>query len=74
MREIALELPQVHDSQHAARVATKLRPVAYAAWDLGAKCKGALSPEQITRARELARQVKDGKLSLNQAINQMKGT
>lgn len=71
MREIASKLPQIHDAAAATSLAAELRPVAYAAWDLGAQCKGSLSPEQMGKARILARQVQEGKLSMDQAIKQV---
>lgn len=71
MQAIAQELPQVKDATAAGTLADKLRPVADRAWSLGAACKGSLSPEQMTKARELARQVKEGKLSMSQAVKQV---
>lgn len=74
MRRIASKLPQVQDAEAAGRLAAELRPVAYAAWDLGAQCKGSLTPEQMGKARELARQVKEGTLTMDQAVSQVKGS
>lgn len=72
IRAIAEELPQVHDATAAAALAEKLRPLADRAWSLGAACKGAMTPQQMGRARKLARQVTEGTLSMDQAIKQVK--
>ena len=74
MRQIANKLPQVHDAEGAGRLAAELRPVAFAAWDLGAACKGSLTPEQMGKARDLARQVKAGTLTMEEAVSQVKGS
>jgi len=58
MLDIAGELPHVHNHQQAQMLAEKLRPVAYAAWDLGARCKGSsLTRDDIEKAREAARRL-----------------
>lgn len=57
MRAIANEMPRVHDSEAARKLANKLKPVAYSAWDLGARCKGSLSKEDIVKAKEAARRI-----------------
>jgi hypothetical protein len=71
-RAIAQGLPEVHDAAQAQGMAERLRPVAFRAWELGARCKGGLSPEQLGHARELARQVKEGTLTMDQAIKQVR--
>ena len=73
MRAIAQELPRVRDASAAAALAEKLRPVADQAWSLGASCKGAMTSQQLAGVRHLARQVKDGKLSMEEAVSQVKG-
>ena len=72
MRAIAQELSQVRDEAGAAALADRLRPVADRAWPLGASCKGAMTPQQLDRARALARQVQAGTLSMDQAIKQVR--
>ena len=71
-RDIARQLPEVHDAAHAGELAERLRPVAFRAWSLGASCKGAMTPQQLDRARALARQVQAGTLSMDQAIKQVR--
>lgn len=71
-REVAQELPNIRDQRQAAAVANRLRPVVDEAWHLGRTCKGDISPQQLARARELARQVKAGKLSMQQAVEQLR--
>lgn len=44
-RAIARDLPEVHDAAKAREAAERLRPVAFRAWELGARCKGNLSSE-----------------------------
>lgn len=72
MRVIAQELPQVRDEAGAAALAEKLRPVVDRAWNLGASCNGSMTPQQVGRVRVLARQVREGRLSMDQAIKQVK--
>jgi hypothetical protein len=69
---IARDLPEVHDAAKAQEMAERLRPVAFRAYDLGGRCKGGLSPEQLGKARDLARQVKEGTMSMDQAIAQVR--
>jgi hypothetical protein len=71
-RAIAQDLPEVHDAAQAREAAERLRPVAFRAYDLGARCKGGLSPEQLGKARDLARQVKEGSLTMDQAVKQVR--
>jgi hypothetical protein len=39
-RAIARDLPDVHDEAKAREAAERLRPVAFRAYDLGARCRG----------------------------------
>jgi hypothetical protein len=71
-RAIAQGLPEVRDAAKAQEMAERLRPVAFRAWELGAKCKGGLSPEQLGKARELAKQIKEGTLTMDQAVKQVR--
>jgi len=71
MKAIASELPNVRDEAAALGLANRLDPVIRQAWDLGKRCKGALTPEEIERAKSLARDVKSGKLTLEQAKEQL---
>lgn len=76
-RAIAQDLPQVHDAAQAREVAEQLRPVAFRAWELGARCEGGhvtpqLTPEDLTKARSLAQQVHEGTLTMDQAIKQVR--
>ena len=73
MTAIAVELPNVRDPEAARMAAEKLKPVVDAAWGLGQTCKGGLSPEQLARVRSLAKDVKTGKLTLNEAVAQVQG-
>lgn len=54
MRGIAAEMPNIRDAEAARGLADKLKPVAYSAWDLGAKCKGSLTIHDIKKVREMA--------------------
>lgn len=71
-RGIAQQLPEVHDAAKAREMLELLRPVAFRAWDLGARCKSSLSTEQLGKAREVARQVREGDLTMGQAIKEVR--
>ena len=73
MTAIAAELPNVRDPEAARLVAEKMKPVVDASWGLGQTCKGGLSPEQLARVRALAKDVKEGRVTLNEAVAQVKG-
>lgn len=52
MREVANSLPHVHDKKSAKDAATKLKPLADVAWELGRSCKGSTAAmERIIDAR-----------------------
>jgi len=71
-RAIARDLPEVHDAEAAQAQAERLRPVAFRAWELGARCKGSISPEQLGRVQLLAKQVREGTITMEQAITQVR--
>ncbi len=72
MLSIAGELPEVHDAEAARRLAQELRPLAYTLWDLGARCKGSLTPEDMARARALSAQVRSGEITFQEAVRQVR--
>ena len=53
MRRIAGELPDVRTQSGALALSEALEPVVEQCWELGRRCKGALSPEELERARRL---------------------
>mgnify|MGYP001619321957 CR=1 FL=1 len=73
-RDIARRLPEVHDAAKAGELAERLRPVAFRAWSLGASCKGAMTPQQLTRVKALAKDVNNGKLTMEEAVKKVKAT
>ena len=76
MRQVAQELPQVTTPEAAAALAPHLKELADQTWDLGRRCGGHVSPqlmpESLTKARALARQVQEGTLTMEQAIEQVR--
>jgi len=72
MRQIAQELPNVHEPGAARALAQKLKPLADQAWDLGRRCKGDISAQELAKARALARQVRTGEITMDEAVKQAK--
>ena len=76
MRQVAAELPAIRTPEAAATLAPRLKELSDQTWDLGRRCGGhlgpPLTPENLTKARELAKQVKDGTLTMDQAIKQVR--
>ena len=73
MREVSAELPQVRTSAAAAALVPRLKELCHETWDLGRRCGGHnLSPEALEQARALARDVKEGKLSMEEAVKQVR--
>ena len=73
MRIVAQELPQVTTPEAAAALAPKLKALSDQTWDLGRRCGGHnLSPAALEQARGLARDVKEGKLSMEEAVKQVR--
>lgn len=72
MREVAQALPKVHTAEEAAALAPRMKQLTDETWELGRRCGGHnLSPQQMVKARELARQVKEGTLTMDQAVKQV---
>lgn len=74
MREIAAELPEVHDPEQARVLAQRLRPLKEATWEMGRKCKGTLSTEAIRQARQLAEDVRQGRMTLEAAVHRVRSS
>mgnify|MGYP001566715542 CR=1 FL=1 len=72
MRQVAQAMPAVSTPEQAKALAEQLEPVVQEAWHLGRTCKGALTPTQISKAKELAQQVKAGTLTMDEAIKRVK--
>ena len=73
MRAVAQELPQVTTPEAASALVPKLKGLSDQTWDLGRRCGGHnLSPEALEQARALARDVKEGKLSMEEAVKQVR--
>ena len=73
MRAVAQELPQVTTPEAAAALAPKLKNLSDQTWDLGRRCGGHnLNPAALEQARALARDVKEGRLTMDQAIKQVR--
>ena len=54
-RAIAAEMPDVHTPEAAQALHDRLQPVVYdQSWDLGRKCKGALTPIDMAEIKALA--------------------
>jgi hypothetical protein len=72
LRAVAQELPEVKTSEAAAALAPKLKELSDQTWDLGRRCGGHnLSPQMLEEVRGLSRQVKEGSLTMDQAIKQV---
>jgi len=72
MRNIANEMPAVRDQAAAEALAGRLLPVVDQAWGLGSTCKGSLTPASQDRVEFLARRVRAGELTKEQAIEELK--
>lgn len=70
---IADLLPDVHTEEEAKAAAELLRPLKALTWVMGKRCKGALTLEQMTKAKDLAAKVRAGKTTLAQAIQEVRG-
>jgi hypothetical protein len=55
MRAVAQELPQVRTSSDAAALVPRLKTLCDETWELGRRCTGQLTPEEMQRARNIAR-------------------
>lgn len=73
MWSIGSRLHEVLDPETARAMADELRPVADQAWDLGRTCKGDVSPAQVSKAKELAVLVREGKMTVGEAMKQIRG-
>ncbi|MDZ4263820.1 MAG: hypothetical protein U1B30_16000 [Pseudomonadota bacterium] len=57
-RAIAAEMPEVHTPEAAQALHDRLQPVVYdQSWDLGRKCKGALTPVDLAEIKDLAAKI-----------------
>lgn len=73
LADISEKLPEIKTPERAQEVALELDAVLPEAWSLGRRCKG-LTPEMLTKARELAGRVSAGELTKEQAIAELSET
>ena len=73
LEQIAEDLAEVHTAEEAQLMAERLRPLKADTWELGRRCKGNFSPEALEQARQLAQRVRDGEITFEQAVKQVKG-
>ncbi len=72
LRVIAGKLPDVHTPDQAAAVANELDDIVPVVWELGKRCKGAISQDTMDAARDLAEQVNQGNISREAAVEQLR--
>lgn len=65
---VAERLPDVRTPDEAAALARELDPIVPQVWELGQRCGKALSPETLSRAGDLAKEIAEGRMSKEDAI------
>lgn len=70
---ISEKLPDIKTPEDAERVAGELNDILPDAWNLGKRCKG-LTPEMLSKARELAGRVSRGEITKEDAVKELSET
>jgi hypothetical protein len=65
---VADDLPSVQSPERAREVLRRLEPIIPETWELGRTCKAASNPALVSRAQELANDVRDGKVTREAAV------
>jgi len=70
LRGVASTLSDVHTPDQAREVSIRLDTSLERAWNLGKRCKG-ISPELFRQAQEIARRVRDNKITREEALEEI---
>lgn len=68
MREVAAQMPGVHDPETAQQLADRLDGLKERAWNLAKRCRGPAPAQLVEVAKGLAQEISEGKITRDEAI------